>query len=376
MAAPGTRPGGVPPGRLIFFDSSAQVARETLAPPPTRFIRHFLIEEARAPAQVAVLERPRSIRLKRRPLPEPGPGEVRVALEGCGVCASNLPVWEGRDWFAYPQEPGMPGHEGWGRVDAVGAGVTDLHRGDRVAALSYHAFATHDVAPAAHVVKLPRELEGLPFPGEPLGCALNVFQRSDIRAGQTVAVVGVGFLGILLVQLAAHAGARVLALARRPFALHLARQAGAAEAIPMDDHGAVVEQVRALTDGAGCERVVEATGKQKPLDLAVELTAVRGRLVIAGYHQDGLRQVNMQLWNWRGLDVINAHERDPARYVEGMRAAVQAVLESRLDPAPLFTHRFSLEELPAALETANRRPDGFMKALICVSTSVRKDKHT
>jgi hypothetical protein len=55
-------------------------------------------------------------------------------------------------------------------------------------------------------------------------------------------------------------------------------------------------------------------------DLAGELCAERGRLVIAGYHQDGMRQVNVQLWNWRGIDVINAHERDPQAYVDGMRA--------------------------------------------------------
>ena len=57
--------------------------------------------------------------------------------------------------------------------------------------------------------------------------------------------------------------------------------------------------------------------------------------MIAGYHQDGPRQVNMQLWNWRGLDVINAHERDPAVYVQGIREAVEAVAAGRLDPAAL-----------------------------------------
>ena len=72
----------------------------------------------------------------------------------------------------------------------------------------------------------------------------------------------------------------------------------------------------------------------------------------------------MQLWNWRGLDVINAHERDPALYVRGIRAAVDAVVEGRLDPTPLYTHRYALEELPDALQAMQERPDGFMKALI------------
>ena len=75
--------------------------------------------------------------------------------------------------------------------------------------------------------------------------------------------------------------------------------------------------VKELTGGAFCDRVIEAVGKQWPLDLAAELTRERGRLIVAGYHQDGPRQVNMQLWNWRGLDVINAHERDPEVYMRG-----------------------------------------------------------
>jgi threonine dehydrogenase-like Zn-dependent dehydrogenase len=110
--------------------------------------------------------------------------------------------------------------------------------------------------------------------------------------------------------------------------------------------------------------VIEAVGKQWPLDLAGELCAEGGRLVIAGYHQDGPRQVNMQLWNWRGLDVVNAHERDPARYVSGVRRAVEAVASGRLDPSVLYTHRYPLERLGEALDATRDRPDGFLKALV------------
>jgi threonine dehydrogenase-like Zn-dependent dehydrogenase len=296
--------------------------------------------------------------------PEPGPGQVLLRLEGSGVCASSLPLWEGRQWFDYPQPPGAPGHEGWGRVVTLGAGVSGLTEGDRVAALSYRAHAEYDVAAADAVVRLPESLNGIAVPGEPLGCACNIFKRSQVEAGQTVAIVGIGFLGALLTQLASHAGARVIALSRRPFALELARSCGAAHAIALDDHQAVLEQVKALTDGRWCERVIEATGLQWPLDVAGEITGERGRLVIAGYHQDGLRQVNLQLWNWRGIDVINAHERDPRTYIEGMRTAVELMVAGVLDPAPLYTHQLPLEQLGEALELTRTRPDGFLKALV------------
>lgn len=313
---------------------------------------------------VAIIDGPRSVRFETQPLPEPGGGQVRVQLEGCGVCGSNLPVWEGRPWFKYPLHAGAPGHEGWGRIHAVGPGVTGFTAGDRVALLSYHAYARYDVAEAKNAVKLPAALDGQPFPGEALGCAMNVFRRANIHAGQNVAIVGIGFLGAVLTSLAARHGARVIAITRRPAALELAKQMGASDLLPMEDHQSVISRVRELTHGRGCERVIEATGLQWPLDLAGELTAERGMLVIAGYHQDGPRQVNMQLWNWRGLDVVNAHERDPAAYIRGMAEAVEAVAGGRLDPRPLYTHRFPLEQLSDALDCMRERNGSFLKALV------------
>lgn len=314
--------------------------------------------------RAATVVSPGTIRLDRVAKPAVQANEVRIRLEGTGVCASNLANWQGTPWTQYPMEPGAMGHEGWGQIDAVGSAVVGLKPGDRVAALSYKAYAEFDVAQANAVVKLPTSLAQQPFPGEALGCAMNIFRRADIHAGQTVAIVGVGFLGTLLTQLATNAGAHVIAITRREFALAMARRFGARETIPMHDHQTILNQVREITRGEFCDRVIEAVGKQWPLDLAAELTRERGKLVIAGYHQDGPRQVNMQLWNWRGLDVVNAHERDPRVYLEGVRAAVDQVVSGKLDPLPLYTHTYPLEKLGEALDATCDRPDGFMKALV------------
>ncbi|HEX8525196.1 MAG TPA: zinc-binding dehydrogenase [Tepidisphaeraceae bacterium] len=314
--------------------------------------------------RAAVITAPGQMEVREVPIPRPGAAEVRVKLEGCGVCASNIPPWEGREWFRYPFAPGQLGHEAWGRVDAVGTDVLHFNVGDRVAMLSEKAYAEYDVAPEDKVVKLPDSLGELPFPAEPLGCAMNIFKRSGIQAGQTVAILGIGFLGAILTRLASEANARVIAISRRPFSLTLAEQMGAAHVMPMDDHWQIIEKVRQLTGGTFCDVVVEAVGKQWPLDLGGELTRERGRLVVAGYHQDGLRNINMQLWNWRGLDVINAHERDPAIYLKGMQEAVQAVASGKIDPTPLYTHTYPLERLGEALNATKDRPDGFLKALV------------
>jgi threonine dehydrogenase-like Zn-dependent dehydrogenase len=139
---------------------------------------------------------------------------------------------------------------------------------------------------------------------------------------------------------------------------------GAFEAIPMDDHSRILERVRELTAGRFCDRVIEAVGKQWPLDLAGELTREGGRLIIAGYHQDGPRQVNMQLWNWRGFDVVNAHERDPAVVLRGMSEAVDAIESGLIDPTMLITHRFPLDRLGDALNATRDRPGNFVKAIV------------
>ncbi|HYO10113.1 MAG TPA: zinc-binding dehydrogenase [Tepidisphaeraceae bacterium] len=314
--------------------------------------------------RAAVIKAPGHAEVREVALPEPRAHEIRVKVEGCGVCASNLPPWEGREWFHYPMKPGALGHEGWGVVDKVGGDVRNVTIGERVAFLSECSYAEYDVAQAGSFVVLPPALDGAAFPAEPLGCAMNIFRRSGIEAGDTVAIVGIGFLGAILTRLASDAGARVLAISRRPWSLELGRQMGAAQLIEMDDHWKIIEVVRQATHGAFCDVVVEAVGKQWPLDLSAELTRERGRLVVAGYHQDGPRQINMQLWNWRGLDVINAHERDPKIYLQGMQEAVETVASGKLDPSPLYTHRLPLERLGEALNMTRDRPDGFLKALI------------
>ncbi|MEG8038306.1 zinc-binding dehydrogenase [Sphingomonas sp. LR60] len=312
----------------------------------------------------AVLVAPGRFEVREAPVPQPGAGEVRVRLEGCGVCASNVEPWEGQPWSTYPSEAGGMGHEGWGVVDALGEGVDDVALGERVTMLSGHGFAPYDVASVDQLVRLPAALDGQAFPGEPLACAMNIFRRADVLPGQTVAIVGIGFLGAVLTKLASDAGARVIAISRRAESLALARANGAAETIAMDDHWAIIERVKQLTGEALCERVIEAVGKQWPLDLASAIVGFGGRLVVAGYHQDGPRQVNMQDWNWKGIDVINAHERNPRVNLRGLNEAVAAVAGGRVDLAALLTHRFTLTELNEAVAATRDKPAGFVKAVV------------
>ena len=315
----------------------------------------------------AALAKPGCFEFHEAPIPAPGPGQVCVRLEGCGVDAASVAAWLGDDAIEYPLALGAPGGEAWGRVFETGAGVSGLAPGDRVAVLTRSGFAQYAVADACRVMLLPESLDDVPFPSSALAGAVNVFRRSFIEKGDTVAVVGFGFLGALVAELAVLAQARVIAVGRRPFALRLAKQLGASMAVVQKDaseSARTLEVIREMNEGALCDVVIEAAGASETLDLAAQLTRERGRLVVAGTHRDGSRRVDMDLWNRRGFDVVNAHESSTEILREGLNEAASALDCGLIDPRPLYTHRFSLARLDDALRLAAERPHGFMKALV------------
>lgn len=314
--------------------------------------------------KTAIIMSPGKFEFQNISIPKPLENEVLIRMEGCGICGSDLPVWQGRKWFEYPYQPGAPGHEGFGTIEALGSDVTSFSIGDRVTMLSYHAYSEFDIADASQVVKLPDQFSELSFPGEPLGCSMNIFKRAQILKNDTVAIIGAGFIGNLLIQLCKAVGARVIVISRRESSLKMAFESGADHIIKMDDHYRILQTVNNITNGEGCSHVIEATGKQWPLDIAGEIVGTRGRLIIAGFHQDGLREINVQNWNWKGIDVINAHERDPKEYIKGMHLAIEAVKSGILKPKLLFTHMYGFEQLNSAFKDMAEGTDGYIKGIV------------
>ena len=316
--------------------------------------------------QSAILEEPRRFTVRSVEPPAPGEGEILLKIRGCGVCGSDMGPWKGLQGLSYPLQPGAPGHEVFGTVESIGPGVSGLAAGDAVTALCYRSYAEYDVARAADAVLLPPSLAGRVVLGEPVACAVNVARRAGVREGDVVVLLGTGFLGALLLQLLRSSGSprpsRVLTVSRRRLSPEMAERLGVDESLSYEDdvHGRVGE----ATGGRLADVVIEATGRQRPLELGAELTRVRGRLIVAGYHQDGPRTVNMQLWNWRGLDVINAHERDPEVYRQGMEEGVALLAAGGLDLAPLITHTFPIAEINRAFGMAEERPEGFLKSVV------------
>lgn len=294
------------------------------------------------------------------PAPEPAAKQVRYRVEGCGVSA--FAAWwcaaQGRDL-----SPGEPGNEAWGIVDAVGPGVDDAMIGERIASFSTRGFAEYDVADVHSVVKLEAELAGLPFPAASLARVMEAFERSRIVAGQLIAVIGVGFLGAALVQLARQAGARVIAVSRRSFSLTIAREMGAAIIVQLGPSDQTLALVTEQTMGQLCSVVIDAAGTPEALTLASELVEPGGTVVMAGCPARPC-EVNVRLWHERGIDVLSPFLVTPEAKAAAALSAAQALRSGGLDLSALYTHELPLERAGEALELARSRPLGFVKAIV------------
>jgi len=310
----------------------------------------------------AVLTGPGEFTIAELPVPEIGPDEVLLRVAACGVCASELDIYQGAAGHA--SYPWRPGHEVSGVVERAGERVAAPVPGDPVAAFVTTAgYGEYVAVPAAHCFPagdVPLELAL----GEPLACAVNAVELAGIALADDVVVVGAGFMGQLAIRLVQLRGPRrVIVADTRDDALARAAAAGATATVnPAREP--LADTVRELTDGAGADVTVEFTGTQGALEVIGSCTRMSGTLVIAGYHQGPPRQVPLADWNWNAFRIANAHFRDEATILRGMRAGMRLVTSGRLSLEGLVTHRFPLATIDEAFRTAIEKPEGFVKATV------------
>lgn len=310
----------------------------------------------------AVLTGPRRFAIEELPVPEIGPDEVLLRVAACGVCASELDIYQGAAGHA--SYPWRPGHEVSGVVERAGARVAAPAPGDPVAVFVTTAgYGEYVAVPAAHCFPagdVPLELAL----GEPLACAVNAVELAGIALADDVVIVGAGFMGQLAIRLVQLRGPRRLIVAdTRDDALARAASAGATATVnPAREP--LAETVLELTDGAGADVTIEFTGTQGALEVIGACTRMSGTLVIAGYHQGPPRQVPLADWNWNAFRIANAHFRDVATILRGLRAGMRLVSSGRLSLEGLVTHRFPLASIDEAFRTAIEKPEGFVKATV------------
>lgn len=314
--------------------------------------------------RASVLTAPQTSEVQSLDAGQLGPQDVRLRVEACGVCASEMSRWTHGNREGFPQRMG---HEPSGIVEAVGADVTTVQVGQKAAALmpQLGAFAESVVVPAKNIVPVADHVDFQHALGEPLGCLVSGLERTPIHVGDRVALIGCGFMGLALLQLVRWSGAReIIAIDVREAAREHALKLGADVAyhpneVPASDQVIEFEQM-----GQGVEVVFETTGVQPALTLAGNMTREHGTLSIVGWHEDGVRQVDMGLWNWKALTVINAHERRMDTLVQYMAAGLRLIEAGKLDMAALVTHTYPLAEVDAAFTAMQEKPPGFIKAVI------------
>ncbi|MFE9444346.1 Zn-dependent alcohol dehydrogenase [Streptomyces sp. NPDC006602] len=345
-------------------------------------VRAAVLPAVGAPLEIAEID-----------LPDPGPGQVRVRLAAAGVCHSDLSLSNGT--MRVPV-PAVLGHEGAGTVVAVGEGVTHIRSGDAVVlnwapscgschacslgevwlcanalngaadvyarrtsdggdlhpGLNVAAFAEETVVSAACVLPVP---DGVPLADAALlGCAVltgygAVHHSAQVRPGETVAVYGVGGVGLAALQAARIAGAsRIVAVDVSPEKEELARGAGATDYVVASDTTA--REIRALTDKQGVDVAVECVGRAATIRTAWDSTRRGGRTTVVGIGgKDQQVTFNaLEIFHWgRTLAGCVYGNSDPARDLPVLAEHVRA---GRLDLGALVTERIGLEGIPAAFE--------------------------
>jgi L-iditol 2-dehydrogenase len=312
--------------------------------------------------KVAMLPVPERFEIVDEPVPEIADDEVLLRVVACGVCASELDMWQGK--ASHATMPWYPGHEVSGVVEQAGVDVTSLKPGDRVATwVMTRGYAEYVNAKEEHCFPagdVPLDLAL----GEPMACAVNAVDLANPALGDDVLVIGAGFMGNLVQLLVEQQGPRQIIVADpRVDALDRATKLGATVVVdPV--HESLVDRVRELTDGKGVDTTFEVTGVQQAIDPIGDVTRMSGTVVITGYHQGEPRRVPLGQWNWMAFRIVNAHFREVATILRGMRMGMRLLTTGRVRLDELVTHRYPLERIDEAFRTAVDKPEGFVKATV------------
>jgi D-arabinose 1-dehydrogenase-like Zn-dependent alcohol dehydrogenase len=259
-----------------------------------------------------------------REIPQPGPGQVRIKIHACGVCHSDLLTKEGL--FPGIQYPRVPGHEISGRIDSLGTGVTQWKPGQRVG-VGWHGghcficencrrgefilcvngkvtgihldggYGEYTIVPAEAVARMPEEISD--EEAAPLLCAgitvFNSMRNSGTRAGELVAIQGLGGLGHLGVQYARQMGFRTVAIGRGADKEGLARKLGAHVYID----SAVTDAAQELQKLGGARLVLATAPDAKAISSVAGGLGSKGELLVVGVPPEPISINVMQIVGWK-----------------------------------------------------------------------------
>lgn len=290
----------------------------------------------------------REFQIEEKPVPEPGPGEVRVRIHACGVCMTEVHTIEGH--FGESSPPRVLGHEWGGVVDAIGPDVTGVEIGTPVACAGRFGFSEWGILPGDRVFPIPRgaSLDEATFV-EPLVCCVAAVQNARLSVGATVLITGAGPMGLILVQLARRGGAaHVLVSEPNDMRRTLALQLGADEAVdPTRD--SLADAVAAFTGGVGVDAALETAGHPAPLGDCMQTVAEGGTVVIVGVNPASARfEVPLYQFHRRNLTLRGSYGGHGG--TGGFKTA--AAWLGQINLQPIISHRFDLAQTAEAFDVA------------------------
>ncbi|MFC4306849.1 NAD(P)-dependent alcohol dehydrogenase [Cohnella boryungensis] len=340
--------------------------------------------------KAAVMTEPRLIVTEERPVPQPDEHEALVKVMAVGVCGSDVHYFEhGKIGSAIVRYPMILGHECAGEVVAVGKAVTRLKPGDRVAiepqttcgrcsacksgkynlCPEVEFFATPPIDGAfAQYVKM-REDYLFPIPDslsyeeaaliEPFSVGIHAANRTGLKPGSSVAIMGMGPVGLLAVVAArAYGASRIYVTDLEPVRLEAAKRLGATHAINVREQDAV-ETIKALNGGSGVDVAWETAGNPRALQSALLSLKRGGKLAVVGLPVEAEIPLNVHFITDHEVDIYGVF-----RYADTYAAGIEILASGIADVRTLVTDRYSLDRTQEAMERALNNKSGSLKVIV------------
>ncbi|NLW01316.1 MAG: NAD(P)-dependent alcohol dehydrogenase [Clostridiales bacterium] len=340
--------------------------------------------------KAAVLKKPMEVEIEYRPVPVPGPDEVLVKVMAVGVCGSDVHYYEsGRIGSFVVENPMILGHECSGIIAAVGENVTRFKVGDRVAVepgvtcgkCEYCKAGRYNLCPDVVFQATPpydgafvqyfthRQDFVYPIPDhltfeeaaliEPFSVGLHAANRADIKPGSTVAIFGLGPVGLMAVVAARAFGAStVIATDLEEIRLNAAKSVGASLVFNAREHD-VVKEIMDYTNGRGVDVAIEAAGHPATLQNALASLCRGGKLMIVGLPAQDNIPLNIPAIADKELDIYGIF-----RYANTYPRAIEILASGIADTKALVTGRYSLDEAVRALEEARTNKANNIKIMV------------
>jgi threonine dehydrogenase-like Zn-dependent dehydrogenase len=287
---------------------------------------------------------------------DPKDNEVQIQGGVCGICAWDIATARLGDKM-HPKAP--PGHEGMGRVVKVGRNVTGLKEGDRIAG---GGFATLRNLEAKSVYKIPESsLEDEYWIVEPVSCAVTGLDHCRLKPGDRVAVIGAGFMGLLILQGLLHSSLGALvAVDVVEGRLELAEKLGVKTVYNSSqfEHDQLVKELKHYE----FDVVVDTSGVQAGLDLATDVVKSGGLINLFGWLKGEKATFNPTKWHVGGFSVVNSSP--SAKLRDPFPPAIRLMHEGVFDLRPLVTHLEELQNYPALMKKILQGDKSYVKGVV------------